>query len=239
MANLISTRLILASMKASVHSLGIADISRETGLGNTAVRSTLAELKDAGLIKENAANRCTYFTRTPHRNAIQAFLDGNTNELPGMTFTTGTVPVGSAAAAVDRSSDARAILLAIKNAPHALYVYDMPETSTDFGDLISDLECAGLIKKHADGTDCYFTRKPKRAAIQAFLDGTLSLDAMLNGDEPTASDANAPTTSAPTPIAPPSPEAAPAPASDAVGDFQAAMIAIREITNAFLAKYGR
>lgn len=264
MAYLNITRVILATIKAAEHSISASAIAYQTDLTESAsVMPVIIELLAAGIIKENSAAPGTYFTRTPHREAIQAFIDRETTTLPSMTWddptanlTPATTPTTTTATGLTYKGipvdDILATLKSIVASPHALNVNRMPATQVDdegFGEMIQMLVTADLIKEHAEYPDCYFTRTPKRGLITRFLNGDITIEELM-GDEPVDSkleeEPASTTHSTPHTDYEYSITAAPIPQASAVTTTQAqldllvsALQTVRDLSNALLTAVGR
>ena len=90
----------------------------------------------------------------------------------------------------------RNVLSAIKNAPHSVSPLDVKHSTgidlTTIKAVIASLVSAQYLKEHRDVAGVYFTRKPKRVAIAAFIDGADNLPGIyFDVEGPTTTEATA------------------------------------------------
>jgi len=166
MATANTTRRVLDAIMSAPHSIGQPEILANAELQLADV-DLMAALIDGGYIKENRQRPGTFFTRTPKRDVIRGFIAG-TNSLPGITFEA----VPERAPELTREQKIFSLLQRIRTATHSVELPDSDE--------LNDLLDAGLIKEHRDQPSHYFTRRPYRDEIDAFLNDCLNLEELFN-----------------------------------------------------------
>lgn len=167
---------VLRSIMDSPNSVPMAYVSINTGLSIATVNDVTNHFISQGWLKENRERPGTYFTRRPHRDSIRAFIAANVNApAPAATAPAERVPVATIG---DRNK--ALVLNAIMSAPHSVSVSEIcDDTDLDRSEVMrvmADLIDAEWIKEHADNTGHYFTRKPKRDEIRAFISTTLGTE---------------------------------------------------------------
>jgi hypothetical protein len=184
--------LVLSAIKGAPHAVQTDRLVATTGLATNVLSTILADLEFNGYIKADT-NGNGWFTRKPKRDEVNYFLATETSTLDGITFDEAQeVPIGAVPPVINPlpanlpaafnptgyetyngiADDAfRKVLAAIKAAPHALHLSNMPLQTSEEGDILDVLIDLELIKEHRDVSDAYFTRKPMRAKIDAFLAG--------------------------------------------------------------------
>jgi hypothetical protein len=169
MATISTVRNILATISNAPHSVSVPQISGISGHNTDTIHSAVTQLVTAGYLKENADLAGSYFTRKPKRDAIRTFIAGGTT-LEGITF---DAPA-TAAPTVQQTPAARAyagILSTLRLAPHA--------TAIDDSEYLDSLVEESIVREHRDQPGKFFVAKSRREMVDAFLDGTMALDALF------------------------------------------------------------
>lgn len=180
MASINTVRAILSAIRAASHSQSVSELSATTRETVDTVRTVVADLARNSYIKEHSERAGTYFTRTPKRSIIAAFLDGQAT-LPGVTFSEPAVQPASPVAGV-MDSLLKGILTQIKNAPHALPIGDISVsgyTATETANEVAKLVDSKVLKLDTVQNG-FFTRKPMRTKVVRFLAGAVTLDQLLD-----------------------------------------------------------
>ena len=191
---------VLTAIKSAPNSIGVEMIATRSGLSQVIVRTIVSALCETRHIKENQSREGTFFTRTPMRPEIDAFLAAQSVTLTGVSFdadpvypTTSTV---DPLALFDRAHGmtAQALLYRIFSAPESHTV-----TNTTMVDKVNQLIELGLVRRHRDYSDRYFTIREKRDAIKKYIDGEISWATLIGENTDHNPGPVAPFTSTPTP----------------------------------------
>lgn len=171
---------VLNAIKSAPNSIGVEMIATRASLPQALVRTIVSALCETRHIKENQSREGTFFTRTPMRPEIDAFLAAQSVTLTGVSFdadpvypTTSTV---DPLALFDRAHGmtAQALLYRIFSAPESHTV-----TNTTMVDKVNQLIELGLVRRHRDYSDRYFTIREKRDAIKKYIDGEISWSTLI------------------------------------------------------------
>jgi hypothetical protein len=202
MASINTVRAILSAIRGASQSQSVGELSTTTRETETTVGVVVNDLTRNGYIKEHSQRAGMYFTRTPKRGQIAAFLDGQ-DSLEGMSFTEpATQPAATSIppTATVQGSLIKSILMQIKNSEHALplgQIGVLGYSNREVAEGVGRLE-AGKVIKLDEAQEGYFTRKPMRTKINRFLADLVTVDQLL---DPTLKNmpelATAPTISAP------------------------------------------
>ena len=166
MATANTARRVLDAIMSAPHSISKAQIVANAEM-TTVDLDLIQGLIDAGYLKEDRNHPGQYFTRKPKRDILRGFVAG-ANALPGITFEA----VPERAPELTREQKIFSLLQRIRTATHSLELPDSDE--------LNDLLDAGLINEHRDQPSHYFTRKPYRYGIDAFLNGNFTLEELFN-----------------------------------------------------------
>lgn len=170
---------VLAAIKSAPNSIGVEMIATRSGLTEALVRTIVSALCETRHIKENAERSSTYFTRRPMRDEIDAFLAAQATGLTGISFDEATP---SAPVSVSSPTDFARVGA---RTPQALLgrIFTNPEshevTSHDMMPHVQTLLDLGLIRKHRDYSNRYFTVREKREAIRKYIAGEISWSTLI------------------------------------------------------------
>lgn len=172
MATINTVRATLEAIKNAPHAIKLDAIKQavqsKTGAWHCTIQSVISKLMEEEYIKADS-NGNGYFTRTPKRAAIQAFISGG-NTLEGFSF--------------DRkptAGEANSILRKLRQAAHATGVDTRRVNGLSEVDIINFLSEKGITKQHKDHTGSFFVKKAKREQVDAFLAGDLTYAQLLGG----------------------------------------------------------
>jgi len=125
-----------------------------------------------GLIKEHRDKPGYYFTVRGKRNLIEDYLEGHM-DYSGFFYQTTPEPTPAPS---ERPTTAAMLLKLIKESTNSY--------QTSLTELADSLISLGLIRRHRDFADKYFTVRAQRENIAAYLDGYMSWDELLRGADP-------------------------------------------------------
>lgn len=254
MAYIITSRNILSAIVSAPHSVSERQILEACPqYASEVISSYIDEFLEAGLIKENSERHGTYFTRRPHRDAINSFLSGRTDTLPGIEFQPIPSEHSAATQQLTVSNDViDDVLHSIVEAPHAICASEVDTNATqcEVLEAINKLIDKDLIKEHARKHGYYFTNPDHRDRINQAMNGDITIAELMGetGHTPEVTIAAIPEEDwVPTPDCcecyhAPTTEAPVLANTTSVQDFDllmAAMLTVRDIANAFVTKYQR